>query len=453
MICPDEINARWAEYLVLGLVVKDRDTVLFSQLDRSIFTVKECVELYEFMHTYGVSSAQKLKQNLKDKKKSELQDAVDLCQNFTTYSGEIQDALQILNEKAVQRKLARLSLDVNLKLEVGDDPYDIIHSIDRTLGEMFISRKGIVQYNSSLKALEVLSRTQIIGIQTGMPKFDDATGGLMRGGILSVAGVSANLKSTSVLALTRSILKTNENMKACFFQVEMNASDMVYMILGQLGVDRTKFIKGGYTKEEIEEILENDPLRERFNFYTAEGDNVKCYDDIQKIVLREKPDVWVIDYMGQLVMTESLMKKRDSGRHNIYFAETMTLLKILAQRTNSICILLHQADAKVNKTRSDYRPRLEDIEYSQDIFRLSSYIYMAYYPYKYYSFTSPEAVRLFIQIWRKIRYANSTYAILEVDPTTGIFSTPSPRIDQLGEAHWYKLDGGKDRVFMQESTL
>ena len=69
----------------------------------------------------------------------------------------------------------------------------------------------------------------------------------------------------------------------------------------------------------------------------------------------------------------------------MYFMETMHALKKLAQRTNTIGFIIHQADAKQLKYKTDPRPKFEDIEWSQDVFRLSAYIYMCYYPSKYFS--------------------------------------------------------------------
>jgi replicative DNA helicase len=373
---------------------------------------------------------------------AELEQLVDECIKVACHIENNDDALEwleLLEEKRNLRDLSRISINIQEGIKTKSS-YEIVKNIDKSLGKLFMSSSNNKGFNSSKKAIETLTNRPLLGITTGMETFDRLTGGLVRGGILSVGGISGNLKTTNAYALLRSILITNQGMKGAILEIDMDSRKTVSMILGQLGINRTSLIKGEISMQDITEILESDPLKDRLMFYTGDQDRINNFEAIQKIVLREHPDIWVVDYMGRLVMSESQSKGRDYGKHNLYFGETMMLLNILAQRTNSIGIVIHQNDMKSIRFRKDPRPQLGDIEWSSDLVRYSDYIYFCYYPVKYRRFPDDLAKRIFIQMWEKSRTSDNTFTILEFDPPTGRMTEPSPVIRQMGNNHWYNLE-------------
>lgn len=442
MTNPDEIYSGPGELAVLLYIIKNKDKDNLLRLYEDLFFNKDCKSLYNEYVLKGVVSIELFREHLKYTHKDGLlkflNDGLAFGHDILVSDEEDLYAwIDTLEDYYMKRKLCSIGNEVLEKIDQQEPSSKIIDYIDGSLGTMFI-RKGSTSYNTSNKILKAFESSPALGIATGIVEFDSVTGGLVKGGLVSVGGVTGNMKTTSAIDLMRNILRVNPTMTGILFEIEMNDQELAIDLLGHLGLNRTELIKSKIPMETIKEKIENDPLKERFAYYTSEGDGINTVADIIKLVLKHKPDIWGIDYMGQLILNESMVTKRDGSgsNYNRFFMETMHKLKILAQRTNSIGIVIHQADAKVNKFRKDPRPKIEDIEWSQDLVRLSSAVYMCYYPCKYFQSEDPETFRkIFIQIWHKMRFAQSSYNIMEVDPTTGIFRSPSPRVRQMGESH------------------
>jgi len=450
VIKPEEIVATEIEYALLGYVVNEKDHNLLLRLDESLFATDVTKKLYKHMLSGGIQAPQIMIHNFKDRGDKGLADAVEesLRQNMLTDVSDVEDYIRTLEDKKIRRSLCEISIDIQDSMLA--DPYFTIQKIDSKLGNVFSAAQEHCNTGDKkfLKTYNALTSGAMLGIPTGIDQFDELTGGVVRGNVISVGGITGNMKSTSTLAIVRSTLKANPDLRAIFFQLEMTGRDMSILISGQNGVNKTDLLKGSVPMTDVMKKLMVDPVERQFDFYSAADDRVFSFKDIERIVLKFKPDIWIIDYFGQLVQNESMVKNRNYDNHNAYFMQTMHLIKVLTHRTNSICFLIHQADAKLLKQRmADPRPKMADIEWSQNILHLSGFVYLCYYPYMYYpTVMTNKWDRLFIQIWEKVRYGKKTYIIYEVDPQTGIFSAPSEEVYALGMTHWLQMNSHQSVV-------
>jgi replicative DNA helicase len=445
---PNEFKGGIGEMAVLLYVITKKHKEGLMRIYEELFTEQLHKDIYNEYVKRGIVNYELFLQHLTDLKRVDLVKLLDESKafghgSFVMDDDDLSEWIDTLEDYYVKRRLCSVVNDVTKKLDDQEPSSRIIDYMDKSMGGLFIKKSSSV-YSTNDKIMKVINEAPVLGVATGLPDFDLATGGLVKGGLLSIGGVTGNLKSTSALNIMRNMLRVNPLFKGVMFEIEMSGQETAISILGQLGINRTKLIKGEIDVNLIKDVTDNDPLKDRFTFYTSDNDGINTMADITKTVLKERPDVWCVDYMGQLILNESMINKRSSDKHNMYFMETMHSLKILAQRTNSIGIIIHQADAKANKYRKDPRPKIEDIEWSQDIVRLSSAIYMCYYPCKYFRSTDMDMYRkVFIQLWHKMRFANSNFNVMEVDPVTGIFRSPTPRVAQMAMSHMNNLDNFK----------
>jgi replicative DNA helicase len=442
----EDIKSGLGETAVLLYVIKNKDKEGLMRLFEDIFTDTLLKDIYNEYVKKGVVSYELFLEHLANIKRTDLVKYLKEIESFgygalVDNNDDLCDWINTLEEYFVKRKISTMCDDAKDQIDKHEPSFEIINFVDRSIGSLY-GKKSTSMYSTNEKILKVFSGSPVLGIATGLPEFDSATGGLVRGGLVSMGGVTGNLKSTAALNIMRNMLRVNFDMKGVFFEIEMDGQETAISILGQLGTNRTKLIKGEISIEDITRITDADPLKDRFTYYTSSDDGINTVADITRIVLKERPDVWAVDYMGQLILNESMVNKRSSDKHNMYFMETMHSLKILAQRTKSIGIIIHQADAKANKYRKDPRPKIEDIEWSQDIVRLSSNVCMCYYPCKYHKNNENDEMfkKVFIQLWHKMRFANSNYKVMEVDPPTGLFKPASPMVNGMGEQHMRNLD-------------
>ena len=445
MIRPEEILVLRTESAILGYIIKMNDSELLGKLRDSLFICPEAIALFNYLKAYGIAGKLLLQNGLNDHKMGYLCNFVEICledvKDITKDS--LEEHLWSLEEAEMKRNLCRISNDIQDELKNGCDSYDLRGRTEKGLSRLYYSSLKVETSKESGidKIMKILSDTPIFGVFTGLKNVDKKTGGIAPGGIVSVGGVTKNMKTTSTISLILSILKTNPKYKALFFQVEMKENDMALWLLGQSGINRNDYMSGKITPVKVKELLSANGANNRFKFYTSEKNNIRNFAQIEKIITRERPKIWAIDYLGQLVLNEVSFYKEKKESHNIQFSFTMDSIKRLCQRTESICFLIHQANFKNIKSRSDIRPTIGDIEYSSDVSRLSNFVYMCYYPIFYMrrdidEVDTTKLRRLFFQIWEIARYGEDNVTILEVDPSTGIFSEPCEEVYRIGKQHW-----------------
>lgn len=449
VLYPDMFADVTTEFAVMGYCIEKNDTDIFYSLRKDYFTNNEIIELYSYLCENGLLSRNYLERTLQDNRNfGHLAAVVEQACSHTSMVYDwkgmeqiciIDELMDLLRSISSQRKLSQLSIDIQKNLDKGDNSFKIVSHIDTAIGDLYNGSKH-AKNNSLDKMLKSLSESPLVGVQTGIRSFDEQTFGLVRGGIVSIAGISGNLKTTNAISLLRSILKVNPKMTGMIFELDMDEELFRNWWVGQCGVNRNHILGNKINKQEIADILAEDEILTRVRYYTYEKDRIGTVEQIKREIIKYSPDIWMIDYMGQLIMNESIEKKRGYANHNNYFSEAMTELKNLAARKKSIGMIIHQANFKDLKFRKDPRPILGDIEYSSDITRLSNYVYLCYYPCKYVSFNSTDANRIFIQIWDKTRTAAETFTVLEFDPSTGLMGDPSDKILNWGTAHWNRLE-------------
>ena len=98
----------------------------------------------------------------------------------------------------------------------------------------------------------------------------------------------------------------------------------------------------------------------------------------------------------------------------------MRSLQALSLATKSVGIILSQVKKGI-EYRKIKRPTISDIEWSGLIKQLSSYIFLSYYPGKYYGFDAIGEDKYFL-IAEKTRFSETFSYPLRVNPEFGTFS-------------------------------
>ena len=237
-------------------------------------------------------------------------------------------------------------------------------------------------------------------IRTGFPVYDDFSGGLTRGEISALGGRPGHGKTTFILNVINGICR-DKNLKVLLINREMkNTETMKKLISMNLPIRYSDFRRGDAEKyRKLIEENKEDIVNKFSNLVMVE--DVRTLNDTMNLLAREKPDVWIDDYI-QLMKVDKQMDRR------FQIEEIILEYKWFAKQSNASAIVLSQMNRNV-ESRLEFNPSLADYSEGATIEHAVEAGMFITYPY---TIDSSESALEANFIVRKARYGKpGTYKI------------------------------------------
>jgi len=252
---------------------------------------------------------------------------------------------------------------------------------------------------------------------TGIPIIDDH-GGLEKGNIMALGGDTGAMKTRTAIWLCIQMLRQNTTDKCCFFEKEMTKRDVLYILCSYL-FDKPYIVVRNWTSEFLLAKLEELSDEERSIFdrlIIFDSEEIKSAEDVYYQVNRHRPGFWVVDFLTMMVSGESKTDGINLAVYNI-----VDKFKTIAQRTDSLGILVSQLKKGTVESRANKIPTMDDFEWSGRLKQLCAYAFSVFLP-SYYDADVPR--RYYYIKDAKHRYGERFWIYLQAYPESGTFHIP-----------------------------
>ena len=231
-------------------------------------------------------------------------------------------------------------------------------------------------------------------IDTFIPAFDSATGGLERQTLSVLAARPSMGKTALAWQISRNVASSGQ--VAVFFSLEMSSASLWARAACPLVNTTWRDIRAGRVSQEVKKEL----LAKSYELGIHYSESLRLIDTSQttesiwRTVAELKPDLVVIDHL------RLIQDKADSEVKRL--GVITERLKNMAKATNTAVLLAVQLNRGL-ENRTDRKPQLSDIRDSGEVEENADLVAMMYRPSYYDSSTKPPKVSL-TELWiRKFR--------------------------------------------------
>ena len=327
---------------------------------------------------------------------------------------EIDAYIEILLDRSQKRRTYHFGKDVQETILRGGDQFEVALKAQALLSGL--GSKVTLDSNEYLLE-KVLNEEKGVVLSSGYQVIDNFVGGYARGMIITIAGDSGHLKTTLALDKAFRMAENNPKLKVGIFSKEMLATDLMKKQISRIcGIPTALIFSQQYDKEYVrKKMMEVDAWRED-RIKIINPNSFSGVSDIARIQMTHRFDVWFLDFIQLLEFAKAATNSSD---YNIQIGQNMRNLQSLALATKSVGIVLSQVKKGIEH-RKTRKPTVSDIEWSGLIKQLSSYIFFAYYPGKYYGFDALPNDHFYL-IAEKTRFAETFVYPMIVDAELGRF--------------------------------
>lgn len=231
-----------------------------------------------------------------------------------------------------------------------------------------------------LSDFERAMKGELLGYPLGFRSMDRSTGGLQGGDLLFLCGVPGGLKT--ILLLTILLLAAMRGEGAAIFSAEMMAKALVKRLVQYLGhMGSMPLRTGQFTDAEVVNIgntlgrISSLPL---WIDQTPTPDINLCLARARTLKAKHPTLRWIgVDFI-QLLESQTAEENRSRELTAIAYK-----LKAMAKELDVAVVATCQVDAKTIEGRSDRRPRLGDLQWSQGMRQAADFIALLYRPSLY----------------------------------------------------------------------
>lgn len=374
-IMPYELEA---EQSVIGAMFIDTSKIVVAaeKLKSEDFYIREygyifdaIVALYETGDSIDpVSVKDKLRENGAPEEVANIQNLRETIEMVPT-SGNIEKYVEIVYQKAVLRKLIRVTEEISNDCYQGHAPLEkILDDAEQKVFKLVGSRNtgDYVPINevvtNVLKKLETLSSSgkNITGIPTGFQDLDRKISGLNNSDLILIAARPAMGKTALVLNIAQEVAFKQKETVA-IFSLEMSSEQLVGRLFSlESRVDAQKFRVADLNDTEWQNIVESAGVIAKSNIIIEDMagiDMAAMRSKCRKYKLEKNLSLIIIDYL-QLMSGNSKTNSREQQ-----ISEISRSLKQLARELNVPIIALSQLSRAV-EARSDHKPMLSDLRES-----------------------------------------------------------------------------------------
>lgn len=296
---------------------------------------------------------------------------------------------KILLEKYVKRDIIRTSITLNNEAySETTDPFEVLDKADKTIttiGERVLGNKikDVKHYTKDVyQQYKQVKKTGVLGIKTGIDKFDKILCGLVPPDLIIVAARPGQGKTAFALSLTKNITIDND-IPGAWFSLEMDGSQLVRRLASMDSGISHEDIRRGECGEFKEEYLFTslDKISKAPLFIEDKANITIQTIKARATILKRKHDIQyiVVDYL-------QLMGGNNPQNRENEISQISRGLKVLAKDLNIPIIALSQLSRECEK-RPDKMPQLSDLRESGAIEQDADSVLFLMRP-DYYNFQS-----------------------------------------------------------------
>ncbi len=371
-------NSLEAEQSVIGSMLMDRDAIVTASgmLGKDDFYHRQYGLLFETITELFNSGAAvdliTLQNRLREKQAppeiSSLEYIGSLIAAVPT-SVNVRDYAQIVQEKALLRRLIRVNEEIADSCYRGGDSADVIlEETEKQIFQLLQSRntsdfvpiREIVL--QALDRIEQASQTQgnVTGIPTGFADLDYRLSGLQNSDLILLAARPSMGKTALALNIAQYVA-FHEHLPLAIFSLEMSKEQLVNRLFAlESRVDAQQLRNGSLSDSDWEKLIEGAGTIGQSSLIIDDTPGITLSElrsKCRKFKLEHDIKLIIIDYLQQM----SGSGKTDSRQQEI--SEISRSLKQIARELNVPVIALSQLSRKVEE-RPDHRPMLSDLRES-----------------------------------------------------------------------------------------
>ena len=372
-------NSLEAEQSVIGSMIMDREAIIAASeiLLKEDFYHQQYGVLFEAMvelFNEGqpadlVTLQNRLKEKVVPPEVSSLEYVRDLVAAVPT-SANVKYYAQIVKEKAVLRKLIKVTENIENECYLGKESLEVIlEDTEKKVFELLQNRGGgdyvpIKQVViNTLEKIELASKTKgnVTGIATGFVDLDYKMAGLQPSDLILVAARPSMGKTAFVLNIAQYVA-FHSNLTAAIFSLEMSKEQLVNRMFSlESRVDAQVLRSGNLADSDWEKLIEAAGVIGASNLIIDDTPGISISE------LRSKCRKYKLEHDLKLVIIDYLQLMSGSGRstdsRQQEISDISRSLKALARELNVPVIALSQLSRAVEQ-RPDHRPMLSDLRES-----------------------------------------------------------------------------------------
>ncbi|MCI5712062.1 MAG: replicative DNA helicase [Lachnospiraceae bacterium] len=372
-------NSLEAEQSVIGSMIMDKEAIVVaseSLLKEDFYhqqygiLFESMVELFNEGQPVDLVTLQnKLKEKDVPPEISSLEYVKDLVTAVPT-SANVKYYAEIVKEKAVLRKLIKVTEKIENECYLGKEPLDVILAdTEKSIFDLLQNRGGgdyvpIKQVViNALEKIELASKTKgnVTGIATGFVDLDYKMAGLQPSDLILVAARPSMGKTAFVLNIAQYVA-FHSNLTTAIFSLEMSKEQLVNRLFSlESRVDAQALRSGNLADSDWEKLIEGAGTIGRSNLIIDDTPGISISE------LRSKCRKYKLEHDLKLVIIDYLQLMSGSGRtsdsRQQEISEISRSLKALARELNVPVIALSQLSRAVEQ-RPDHRPMLSDLRES-----------------------------------------------------------------------------------------
>ena len=372
-------NSLEAEQSVIGSMIMDREAIIAASeiLLKEDFYHQQYGVLFEAMvelfNEGQPADLVTLQNRLKEKdvppEVSSLEYVRDLVAAVPT-SANVKYYAQIVKEKAVLRKLIKVTENIENECYLGKESLEVIlEDTEKKVFELLQNRGGgdyvpIKQVViNTLEKIELASKTKgnVTGIATGFVDLDYKMAGLQPSDLILVAARPSMGKTAFVLNIAQYVA-FHSNLTAAIFSLEMSKEQLVNRMFSlESRVDAQVLRSGNLADSDWEKLIEAAGVIGASNLIIDDTPGISISE------LRSKCRKYKLEHDLKLVIIDYLQLMSGSGRstdsRQQEISDISRSLKALARELNVPVIALSQLSRAVEQ-RPDHRPMLSVLRVS-----------------------------------------------------------------------------------------
>ena len=367
-----------AEQSVIGCMLLSREaiTVASDSLKEEDFYNRQygvvfeaIVELYDAGQSVDLVTLQnKLREKDVPPEVSSLEFVKDMMLMVQTTT-HIADYVQIVSEKATQRRLIKACEEIANVCYVGKDGLNtiledaekkIFHIVQRRNTGDYVPIRQVVL--SAMERIEKASRTKgnVTGVATGFLDLDYKTAGMQPADLILVAARPSMGKTALVLNIAQYVAFKSE-LPLAVFSLEMSREQLVNRLFSlESRVDSQHIRTGNLSDREREDLIDGAGIVGRSGLIIDDTPGISISE------LRSKCRKFKMEHDIQMVIIDYLQLMTGGGRSESRqqeISEISRSLKALARELSVPVIALSQLSRAVEQ-RPDHRPMLSDLRES-----------------------------------------------------------------------------------------
>ena len=376
-ILPHSIEA---EQSVIGSMILDRDAILvaseiltsddFYQSQYGII-FDAMVELFNEGKPVDLVTLQnRLREKDVPPEISSMEFVRDLL-NAVPTSANVRHYANIVSEKAVLRRLIKLTEEIENDCYLNKEPVEVIMEEtekkmfqllgQRNSGDFMPIRQVVI---NTLENIERASKTKgnVTGIPTGFTDLDYKTSGLQNSDFILIAARPSMGKTAFVLNIAQ-YMAFKKDKAVAIFSLEMSREQLMNRLLSmESKVDSQHLRTGNLKDDEWSKLIESAGMigESRLMIDDTPGISIgEMRSKCRKYKLEHGLDIIIIDYLQ--LMTGSVGRSSESRQQEV--SDISRQLKGLARELNVPVVSLSQLSRAV-ESRPDKRPMLSDLRES-----------------------------------------------------------------------------------------